>query len=84
MLQWSDYDCKLASADECAMYGTDYDMGDESDIYYNMEIHQVFTDDSEANKHRRSFLFDQSPYKHFLPQQRCPDNMNSFLWKIMR
>jgi hypothetical protein len=38
-------------ADECAgyMYMTDYDMGDGSDICYNMNIHSVSTDTDETS-----------------------------------
>ena len=47
-----------ASSDECAgyMYVTDYDMGDGSDLCYNMEVHEVSTDDSEANCDSYMFL----------------------------
>ena len=39
------------AADECAgyMYMTDYDMGDGSDICYNMNIHSVSTDTDETS-----------------------------------
>jgi hypothetical protein len=47
-----------ALVDECAghIYVTDYDIGDGSDICYNIEIHQVSTDDSETNCDSYMFL----------------------------
>lgn len=47
-----------ALSDECAayMYVTDYDMGDGSDICYNIETHELATDDTEANCDSYMFL----------------------------
>ena len=47
-----------ALSDECAayMYVTDYDMGDGSDICYNIETHEVSTDDTEEKCDSYVFL----------------------------
>ena len=46
------------AADECAgyMYMTDYDMGDGSDICYNMNIHSVSTDTDETSCDAYTYL----------------------------
>ena len=47
-----------AAADECAgyMYMTDYDMGDGSDICYNMNIHATSSDSDQASCEAYMFL----------------------------